>query len=276
MKFENRRAVVLGVFGLLVIIAGLSHSLYYLTGFTRGWERDIWNMLQVIAGLLMAGVGYSIFRWRNRKLTGKALILLRVVQSAVVIGGLACVVLLIAIWSTGRNSEPQKSDYLLILGARVKGETVSLSLKNRLDRGLDYLNRYPEARAVLSGGQGPGEDLSEAEAMKGYLVARGIPESRLILEARSTDTAENMRFSKVALKQQGVDPATASITVVTNDFHMLRAKMLAKRAGLQVTGYSSRTPEYTIPKAYTRELAAYINSFLFDRQLENKLEGNPS
>ncbi len=272
MKFENRRAVVLGAFGLLIIIAGLSHSLYYLTGFTRGWERDTWNMLQLMVGLLMAGVGYWIFRWRNRKLRGRALVLLRIVQSAVVLGGVVCVVLLVAIWTTGRNNEPVNSDYLLILGARVKGETVSLSLKNRLDRGADYLNRYPEARAVLSGGQGPGEDLSEAEAMKRYLVARGIPENRLILEAYSTDTAENIWFSKEILKEQGADPEKASITIVTNDFHMLRAKMLAKRAGLQVTGYSSRTPEFTIPKAYTRELAAFINSYLFDRNF-GKMSG---
>lgn len=265
MMHGNRRTVVLGSFGLLMIAAGLFHSLYYLIGFTRGWERDAWNVLQVFAGLAMAGLGVWIFRWRKRKLRGKALVFLRIVQTTVVLGGLACAVLLAAIWTTGRNGEPVESDYLLILGARVKGETVSLSLKNRLDRGLEYLNLYPEARAVLSGGQGPGEDLSEAEAMKRYLVARGIPENRLILEDSSTDTAENMRFSRDVLKEQGVDLSAFSMTVVTNDFHMLRAKMLAKRAGLQVTGYSSRTPEFTIPKAYTRELAAFAKSYFFDR-----------
>lgn len=278
MKFGNRRAIMLAAAGLLVIAAGLLHSLYYLIGFTKGsgWERDTWNILQVIAGLLMAGVGYWIFRWRHRRFSGKALIALRLGQFAVVLGGLACVILLIAIWTTGRNAEPVKSDYLLILGARVKGETISLSLKTRLERGVDYLTRYPEVRAVLSGGQGPGEDLSEAEAMKRYLIARGIPEGRLILEEYSTDTAENMWFSREILKEQGIDPAAVSFTVITNDFHMLRAKLLAKRAGLQVKGYSSRTPEFTVPKAYTRELAAFVKSYIFDRESRIELGGRPS
>ncbi|MNC41053.1 hypothetical protein D3C75_898010 [compost metagenome] len=135
------------------------------------------------------------------------------------------------------------------------------------------MNLYPEAKAVLSGGQGPGEALSEAEAMKRYMVDKGIPESRLILEQFSTDTYENMWFTKEILKEQGVDPEAVSITVVTNDFHMLRAKMLAKRAGFKVTGYSSRTPEFTIPKAYTRELAAFVKSFLFDGNSGNTLGG---
>lgn len=273
MKQRSRRTVILAIAGLIIIAAGLFHSLYYIIGFTRGWERDAWNMLQVLAGLVMAGIGYWIYRWRHRIFTGKALVVLRIVQAAFVLGGLACIILLAAIWFTGRNQEPVKSDYLLILGARVKGETVSLSLKSRLDRGVEYLNRYPDSRAILSGGQGPGENLSEAEAMKRYLVAKGIPENRLILEQYSTDTDENMWFSKELLKEQGVDPGAVSVTVVTNDFHMLRAKMLAKRAGFKANGYSSRTPEFTIPKAYTRELAAFVKSFIFDGQVGKTLGG---
>ncbi|WP_181592546.1 DUF92 domain-containing protein [Paenibacillus sp. YN15] len=273
MVRQNRRAAFLAIAGWVIIAAGLFHSLYYIWGFTRGWERDAWNLLQVLAGLVMAGIGYWIFRWRYRKWTGKALILLRLSQTAVVAGGLACAVLLAAIWITGRTQEPVKSDYLLILGARVKGETVTLSLKSRLDRGVEYMNRYPEAKAVLSGGQGPGEEMTEAETMRRYMVGRGIAENRLILEQYSTDTYENMWFSKEVLNEQGVDLNAVSVTVITNDFHMLRAKMLAKRAGFKVTGYSSRTPEFTVPKAYTRELAAFVKSYIFDGRAREALGG---
>lgn len=267
MKNRISAAAFRAIAGFVIMAAGLFHSLYYIQGLFRGWERDAWTVFQILAGLGLAGIGYWIFRWRRRVFRGKALVALRIIQIGVLLGGLACAALVGAIWAAGRTDEPEKTEYVLILGARVKGDTVSLSLKNRLDRGVDVLTRFPESKAILSGGQGPGEELPEAEAMKRYLVARGISENRLILEQKSTDTYENMVFSKQVLKDQGTDPFTASVTLITNDFHMLRAKMLAKRAGMNVTGYSAHTPEFTIPKAYSRELAALFKSYFFDRQI---------
>ena len=118
------------------------------------------------------------------------------------------------------------ADVLLIAGAMVYGETPSSALTARLDCAADYLRAHPSARAVLCGGQGPGEAISEAEAMRRYLTAAGIGEARLLLEDRSATTAENMRFAYALL-----DDPSARVCVVTSNFHVCRTRLLAAACG---------------------------------------------
>lgn len=265
MTRQTRAVHIRSAAGVLIVAAGALHSLYYISGMARGWERDWWNFLQVAAGLIFTALGLWILLWRKKQFSGKGLFLLRIAQAFVCLGLISFLVVEGMIWNAGRSTAAGKTDVLLILGARVRGEAVSLSLRDRLEEGLAYLKKYPQTPVLLSGGQGPGESLSEAAAMKKYLTDRGVPSGQILLEDRSTDTFENVTFSKELLEKNGYNPESTAIALVTNDFHMLRAKLLAKRAGLHVTGLSARTPEYTIPKAYTREFAALIKSFLFDR-----------
>lgn len=116
--------------------------------------------------------------------------------------------------------------WLIVLGAHVEGDRVTDSLKRRLDRAFRYLESHPYARAVLSGGQGEGEAVSEAEAMAGYLKAKGIDPKRLILEDRSTTTEENLRFSKAL-----IGSVEEPVGIVSNNFHLYRACLLAERLG---------------------------------------------
>ena len=88
------------------------------------------------------------------------------------------------------------NEYAIILGAKVNGEVPSLSLRYRLDAALRYADEYPHVKFILSGGQGPGEHITEAEAMKRFLLDHGIKEERLLLEQQSTSTYENILFSK--------------------------------------------------------------------------------
>lgn len=83
------------------------------------------------------------------------------------------------------------SDAVIVLGAGVNGTEPSLILQSRIDAAADYLERHPDVLAVLSGGRGPGEEITEAKAMAQGLTQRGIPASRLILEEASTSMAEN-------------------------------------------------------------------------------------
>lgn len=117
-------------------------------------------------------------------------------------------------------------DYVLILGAQVRGTWITDSLKRRLDAALDYLSRFPDAEVIVSGGRGSGEDISEADAMAFYLMDRGVEESKIIKEDRSTSTRENLRFSRRFL-----DAQKDSAAVVTNDFHIYRALLTARREG---------------------------------------------
>lgn len=119
-------------------------------------------------------------------------------------------------------------DYILVLGAQVRGDNVSRALADRLKTAKEYLEENPETKAILSGGQGPGENLTEAQAMYDWLTERGIDGERLIPEDRSTSTWENMIYSKAMIPEDAPD---ITIGIVTNNFHVYRGVMLAKCSG---------------------------------------------
>ena len=156
------------------------------------------------------------------------------------------------------NTEvPKHADYIIILGARVKGEVPSLALQYRIDAAASYLKKNRESIAIASGGQGPGEDITEAEAIKRGLLAHGISSDRILLEDKSTDTVENIRFSKRLIPQY-----LKTGLLVTNDFHLYRAKSIAKDQGLNLKGIPAETPTVAIPKSYVREYLAITKYYL--------------
>ncbi|MEH7179568.1 YdcF family protein [Neobacillus vireti] len=152
---------------------------------------------------------------------------------------------------------PNHADYIIILGARVKGEVPSLALQYRIDTAADYLKANKESIAIASGGQGAGEEISEAEAIKRGLIARGINRNRILLEDHSTDTVENIKFSK-KLTPNNLQTGL----LVTNDFHLYRAKSIAKDQGLDLEGLPAKTPAVAIPKSYGREYLAITKYYL--------------
>ncbi|NLP45858.1 MAG: YdcF family protein [Epulopiscium sp.] len=163
----------------------------------------------------------------------------------------------------GNKFENIEVDYVLVLGARLYGDVPSLSLVERLKTAYNYLDEHKNAKVVVSGGQGPGEDITEAEAMKRDLVDRGIDPNRIIKEDTSTNTFENLQFSLT--KIQEVDTVSVTeIAIVSNDFHLFRAKMLAKRAGVQPYGLPAKTPPMSMVKSYLREYLAVFKSWIFD------------
>lgn len=149
----------------------------------------------------------------------------------------------------------EQSDYIIVLGARVKGDTPSLALKYRMDKAYEYLNHHENTKAILSGGKGPGENITEAEAMRRYLTKEGIQEERLILENQSTSTVENMEnsFKIIDTEQPG-----SKVVVVTSRFHVLRSKMIAWDLGRNVKGIGVKTMQYLVPNYYLREFFAVV------------------
>lgn len=160
----------------------------------------------------------------------------------------------------------QEPDAVIVLGAGVNGTQPSLSLQTRLDAALVYLKAYPEIPVVLTGGQGYGEEITEAQCMYDYLTERGVDARRLILEENATNTAENFGFSEELLRQAGIDPVMDTVAVVTNDFHIARARLLAARKGYGFTvGVPAELPWLHLEvNYYLREAFAVVKSALFD------------
>lgn len=157
-----------------------------------------------------------------------------------------------------------KVDCVIVLGAGLKGETPTLTLVRRLDKALGYIAENPGTRVIVSGGKGMGESISEAEGMKRYLVQHGVSEALIMKEEKSTSTYENMLFSK-GLYNQKLGRGPESVLIITNDFHMFRAKLLARRVGLRPYGISAGTPWYIYPNVFLREYLAVFKSLAFDR-----------
>ncbi|WP_339251181.1 YdcF family protein [Sporosarcina sp. FSL W8-0480] len=149
------------------------------------------------------------------------------------------------------------NEYAIILGAKVNGETPSLTLHYRLKAALSYAETHPDVRFILSGGQGPDEDIAEAEAMRRYLTEHGIDEDRLLIEAQSTSTYENLLYSKKLLPED-----VESITIITSDFHLARARMLADSLGLKTDALAAKTPESVKVQQHIRERLAIIKTYI--------------
>lgn len=133
------------------------------------------------------------------------------------------------------NTVPEQNlDYVIVLGAAVKGDEPTSPLLLRIEATEQYMKDNPGTVAIASGGQGDGEDISEAECIKRCLVEAGIDESRILLDDKSTDTEENIRNSFAFI------PEGSRTGVVSSSFHIYRAVKIAALEGYTVSGIPAR------------------------------------
>ena len=168
--------------------------------------------------------------------------------------GTAGVVVLFSCMAFGALTPPRPGSTVVVLGTQVRGSVPSLSLQRRLDKAVEYLNSHPEAPCIVSGGQGPGEDISEAEAMYRYLVRRGIEENRIYKEDRSVNTAQNLAYSAQIIRKEGLP---GQVAIVTERFHELRGGLEARRNGLEAGAVPCESAWFF------RECFAIINALVF-------------
>lgn len=157
---------------------------------------------------------------------------------------------------------------MVILGCQINPWGPSVLLQDRLDKALDYLEDHPDMTVVVSGGQGPDEHISEARCMYDYLTEHGVDEEQILLEDRSSNTVENLRYTMELLADEGYD-TTADMVVVSNGFHLTRVRMLWSRVcGGDDNLSTLAAPSSHVPsrlKMYIREPLALVKSFVFDR-----------
>ncbi len=179
--------------------------------------------------------------------------------------GLSCLVLSFSfLFIYGHNNNvTYEEDVIIVLGSGLKrdGVTVSSSLENRLNTSLEYLNEKEDALILVSGGQGFDEKISEASAMKNYLVSNCVDEDRIILEDKSTSTYENFEYSKVILDDRF--NTNYKIVFITNDYHVFRSNMVAKSFGYDSTHIYSQTPLFVAIPSYIREILAIFKYIIF-------------
>lgn len=176
--------------------------------------------------------------------------------------------LLALVLSGGRDQLRGQPKVMLILGCQVKPWGPSVLLQDRLDEALLWLEQHPGTVVVVSGGQGPDEPMTEARAMKEYLVERGYPAELIWEEDNSRNTVQNLRYSTALLEKLG-HRVEQGVIIVSNGFHLTRVRMLWERvtgAGETLStlaAQASHTPSRW--KMYVREPLALVKSFLLDR-----------
>ena len=154
-------------------------------------------------------------------------------------------------------------DTVIVLGCGIWPDgRPTLSLSSRLDRALSYYKKNPHVDIIVSGGQGPNEPFPEALAMKKYLMERGVPEEKILVEDKSTSTRENFEFSRALIDRP--ENASIKIVFVTNEFHVFRSRILAKRFGFEAYALSAPTPKVVLFNSYLREFFAFVKSMLVD------------
>ena len=159
----------------------------------------------------------------------------RVVAALVCLGFVYFIIVEIPIIKNARTDPDSERDYMIVLGAAVHGDTASLSLVHRLEGVLTYMEEHPHVIAIVSGGQGPGENMTEAQCMFDWLTQRGIAPERIIMEDRATSTKENLVYSFELLRDMGVEPE-GHVSILSSPYHLYRAKQMARKLGVEAPG----------------------------------------
>ena len=162
-----------------------------------------------------------------------------------------CISVILNLIHIGRN---KKLDYIIVLGAGIKGKRVTPLLAGRIDKGMELLKYNPNAKLILSGGMGPGEDIPEGVAMAAYAKDKGVSDERIIVEDKSKNTYENLLFSSKL-----IDKENPKLALVTTSYHVFRALVFAKKLNIPCIGYGSKTKWYFTLNALIREYIGYLS-----------------
>ena len=184
------------------------------------------------------------------------------------IGGYAAFLvsfLVVTVLIAGRAAEVPEPDVdcVIVLGAAVRGEAPSATFRARLDCAYDYLADNPRTAVIVTGGMGSGESITEAEAAHRYLESRGISGERIYMEDRSTSTQENLLFAKEILESEFDEDAR--LILVSSDYHLYRAQLVAKKLGLSVETMGNASIVYLLPNFYLREYVAILGYWALGR-----------
>ena len=215
------------------------------------------SALVLLAGLRLDGIRRFFAYCLTRGAVGHTVV-------GMLLGAVGVIVFLAVLIScrmaAGMRVPPKAGATAIVLGCEVRGEQPSRALRARIDAAADYLAKNPKAKAILSGGKGSGERISEAACMERELLARGISQDRLILEDASRSTRENLVYSAKIMRKQCLGSDAA---IVTSEFHCCRARLIAKKEGISAGCVPAKTPLLYLPTFWVREMLAVLYEWQF-------------
>lgn len=245
MEINWRRG--LGISG---VIAGILCSVYFFSIALWCGLASKFNYIWLVMGVVLLGCGVGLVK--------KKMIFSKTLRKAILVVisvGMIIFLNVEGLILSGFFEKGQENlDYIIVLGAQMKAGGPSNILKARLDKAIDYLEENPDTMVIVSGGQGSDEPISEAEGMKNYLVQNGIGEERILMEDRSVNTNQNLKFSS-----EYINIEEDTVGIVTSNFHIYRSVKLAKKQGYEnVCGIAAKSHNFLLPTNMLREFACIV------------------
>lgn len=143
--------------------------------------------------------------------------------------------------------------HIIVLGSGLNKDQVTPLLRGRIEKGIEVYRKNPGSKLIMSGGQGKDELIAEAHAMYRYALERGVPDTDLIIEDESKSTMENLRNSIKIIDQE-----KPSVAIVSTNYHIFRAVLMANELGVRAKGFGKPTKKYFAINAFIREIIGYI------------------
>lgn len=239
---------VFGILGVLFILYWLACGLFVRFGQSMLW---IWPALGACSLLRYALVRSSLKRGVPLPIPSWAVTAIRLLFCAGLVVFLAAEGLIL---SGIRSDCPENIDYLIILGAK----TGSVTIERRIDTAAEYLLRNPDTIAIATGGKGTDEEIAEGAYIRNGLIERGIGGERIRTEESSVNTSGNLKYARELIAD-----TNASAAVVSNEYHLFRARLLAKKVfGRKVSALGFRSLRLTFPHYMVREFVGLIHDLV--------------
>ncbi len=240
------------IFGVLALVCMVYYIIMVSYASIHTAFASVW-LIMVIALAIIAAAAFFIHRKHIRIPVGVKITLCTLVGI-----GIAFFIFIEGLVISGMNSKPkEKLDYVIVLGAQVRGTRLTKSLRKRLETACDYLEQNDNTIAIVSGGQGSGEDISEAQCMYDYLIEQGIDSNRIYMENKSTNTDENIEYSMSIINDLSNNSAE-NIGIITNNFHIYRTVAVCRQKGYDVTGIPAGSDDVLLINYMFREFFAIV------------------
>ncbi|MCL2180189.1 MAG: YdcF family protein [Treponema sp.] len=260
MSFKVPEVIVTLVIKPFIIFSGVMCFWYFSALFNFIGYISAFNLIWIVIGTALILTG--VFLKSLLTLSAKMHIIFKMIFAPIIIiFALSFLIIESLVFFSARSSGSENADYLIILGAGLYRGGPSLTLLRRINTAVDYAVRNPGVKIITSGGTGQGQARSEAAIMSNVLQINGIGIDRILIEDKSTNTFENLKYSARLMND-----LNKKAVIVSSEFHLFRAKIIAKRLGYNNAGtLASRTPRLLLLHYYLREYLAVIKTLIFDR-----------
>ncbi len=256
MKRKTKKVIKLIIKAALIILGAILIYLYIPPLVSLG-VLNAGNLFGLTLGIGFIAIGFAlnpiVAFIKNQTDSGKEKIIVSAISVVLVVALAFSITFFATLGKVVSHSHYTASNEstVIVLGCQIRGSVPSMSLVQRANAAVKYLNEHPDAVAIAAGGQGPDENLSEGQCIYNLMTEKGIDGSRIIIEDKSTSTDENIANSKRIIDEKGL---SRDVAIATNEYHEYRASMICKKNGLNASSIPAPSSPKGKPTFFTREV----------------------